>query len=201
MTSLLRHRWVRSFRSAPWAIALLAALLMMAPAVAHAGSAIELGLAQLVTRANAVVVGTPVEARSLWEQSEGRWRIVTYHRVALERVVAGKIEGSETWVRCLGGRVGDIGQRVEGEAVLPKGKRLLLFLSPRAEGGTRVVAMAQGVWMLVKGEDGIERVQPGLQRGLLIANAERASASAELSGRSLEEAVVRVTAARANHVP
>lgn len=186
-------------RKTPWVIVLVAALLAVGAPVAHAGVAIEIGLSQLANRANAVVVGTPTESRSMWEKSEGRTRIVTYHRVTVERVVAGKLEGTETWVRSLGGQVGDIGQRVDGEAVLPRGKKLLLFLATRPEGGTRVVAMAQGAWLVVKGEDGVERVKPAPERGMLVPNPQRTSVTLDLSGRSLDEAIARVTAARANH--
>lgn len=188
-------------RKTPWVIVLVAAWLAICAPAAHAGVAIEIGLSQLASRANAVVVGTPIDSRSLWEQSEGRTRIVTYHRVAIEKVAAGKLEGTETWVRTLGGTVGDIGQRVDGEAVLPRGKKLLLFLAARPEGGTRVVAMAQGAWLLVKGADGVERIKPGTERGMIVPNPERTSATSELAGRSLDEAMVRVTAARANHAP
>ena len=181
------------------AILLLAWALMMSAPAAHAGVAIELGLSQLATRARVVVVATPLESRSMWEQIGDRRRIVTYHRVATERVVAGKVEGTETWVRCLGGRVGDIGQRVEGEAVLPKGKRMMLFLVDRADGTWGVVGMAQGAWMIERGTDGVDRVHAGQGRGMLVPNRQRASARAELVGRTLEEAVARITAVRASH--
>jgi hypothetical protein len=166
---------------------------------AHAGVAVELGLTQLATRAGAVVVATPVESRSLWEQSGGRSRIVTYHRVVMEQVVAGKLEGTEAWVRCLGGQVGDIGQRVEGEAVLPRGKRMMLFLTGKPDGTWAVVGMAQGAWMVQRGPDGVDRVQPGLQRGMIVPNREKVSAQAELVGRSLHEAMGRVRSLRAQH--
>lgn len=173
-------------------------LLLTSPAV-QAGVAVELGLAQLATRSSAVVLGTAEESRSVWEESGGRRRIVTYHRVALERVVAGKQEGTDAWVRTLGGVVGEIGQRVEGEAVLPRGKRVMLFLTSRADGSSSVVGMAQGVWMVVKEADGAERVKPGLQRGVLVRNRERVSAQAELEGKTLDEVIAKVTHARASH--
>ena len=71
----------------------------------------------------------------------------------------------ETWVRTLGGRVGDIGQKVEGEAVLPQGKRMVLFLLARPDGRSVVAGMSQGVWMVVRGTDGLERIQPQVSRG------------------------------------
>jgi hypothetical protein len=168
---------------------------------ADAGVSIELGLTEISHRSTAVVVGTATESRSMWEQAEGRSRIVTYHRVSIDRVAAGAIDGTETWVRTLGGRVGDIGQRVEGEAVLTQSKRMLLFLASRPDGGSRVVGMAQGAWLIVRGTDGVERVRPGLQRGMLVPNRDRKSATAELSGHSIDEAVARVAAARASHAP
>jgi hypothetical protein len=152
-------------------------------------------------RANVVAVGTPVETRSMWEYAEGRNRIVTYHRFQVERVAAGKLDGTEVWVRSLGGRVGDIGQVVEGEAVLPQGKKLMLFLTNRGDGSMGVVGMEQGVWVVIRGTDGIDRVQAGVRRAAVVANREKTSARLELGGRTLEDAVARVLTARAAHAP
>lgn len=175
-----------------WVIALAFALLVGVARPAQAGVAVEMGLSHLVKVASAVVVATPVESRSEWVEEDGRQRIVTWHRLQTERVVAGALPTTgETWVRTLGGRVGDIGQKVEGEAVLPQGKRMVLFLLARPDGGAVVAGMAQGAWMVVRGADGAERLEPQKNRGVLVPNKARESAQAVLTGRVLDE-VLRV---------
>lgn len=117
---------------------------------------------------------------------------MTWHRLQTERVVAGALPTTgETWVRTLGGRVGDIGQKVEGEAVLPQGKRMVLFLLARPDGRAVVAGMGQGAWMVVKGTDGVERLEPQKHRGVLVPNKARESAQMLLTGRVLDE-VLRV---------
>lgn len=184
----------RSFLSRAWwwliAASFAAALGVAQPA--HAGVAVEMGLSHLVKVASSVVVATPVESRSEWVEEDGRQRIVTWHRLQTERVVAGALPTTgETWVRTLGGRVGDIGQKVEGEAVLPQGKRMVLFLMARPDGRAVVAGMGQGAWMVVRGLDGVERLEPQKQRGVLVPNKLRESAQALLTGRVLDD-VLRI---------
>jgi len=134
-------------------------LLLAAPAVlpsvmlgarpALASTFIELTVGELSARATSVVAGTPLERRAVWESAGGArsQRIVTYTRVRVDRVVDGQA-GAEVWVRTLGGQVDGIGQRVDGEAVLPIGQPALLFLAARADGTHGVVGMAQGRYPL-----------------------------------------------------
>jgi hypothetical protein len=170
---------------------------------ASANVSLETSLAELATRATRVVIGSALESLSVWEQqvSDGALRIVTYHRVKVERTVAGAPPSAEVWVRCLGGTVGTIGQRVEGEAVLPRGERLMLFLAARADGTASVVSMAQGAYLVRRGADGVERLKPSPERGMLLPRPARRSAAADLVDRSVEEAVRLVTSARAHHAP
>ena len=65
---------------------------------------------ELVQRASAVAVVTPIEERAVVEDG----RIVTYTHVRVDRRVAGAI-AEDFWVRALGGAVGRIGQIVEGQ--------------------------------------------------------------------------------------
>ena len=61
--------------------------------------------------------------------AKGR-RIVTYTRLRIDRMVDGNPQ-AEVWVRTLGGHVGDIGQHVDGEAVLmPSRPGLVLPAGP-----------------------------------------------------------------------
>jgi hypothetical protein len=125
------------------------AVLVATDAAASVSVAVTLeGLLQETTFA---VVGTPAEASSVWENG----RIYTYTRVHVERTVAGagpKAEGGSTdvWVRTMGGIVGKIGQRVDGEAVLVPGRPSLYFLHPGPTGSFEVTARAQGQYPIVK---------------------------------------------------
>jgi hypothetical protein len=71
--------------------------------------------------------------------------------VHVDTAVAGELGTSaETWVRTLGGVVGNVGQRVEGEAVLTVGRPCLLFLRKGpVDGFYDVTARAQGQFPLV----------------------------------------------------
>ncbi len=122
-----------------------AAPLGVAPSVAEASTAIAASLRHLVTVADRVVEATPVESRSVWEESPGGGgkRIVTYTRLEVHGTVYGQAS-DDLWVRTLGGVVDKIGQRVEGEAVLKKGERSVVFLHRLADGTSVVAEMAQG---------------------------------------------------------
>jgi hypothetical protein len=101
---------------------------------------------QLVVRSTVVAVATPGEQRSVWEDG----RILTYTRVHIDSAVAGDLaEGSEAWVRTLGGIVGDVGQLVEGEAVFSIGRPSLVFLEPAGAAAFAVSGRAQGQFGLV----------------------------------------------------
>jgi hypothetical protein len=118
------------------------ALLALAPA-SHASVVRPQTLENLVDRASLVVVATPAERTSVWEGG----RIVTYTRVDVRETVAGPASAS-LWVRTLGGEVGDLGQRVDGEATLEIGKPTLLFLEATETGSYVVAARAQGQFMV-----------------------------------------------------
>jgi hypothetical protein len=93
------------------------------------------------------VVVTPIESRSVWESG----RIYTYTRVSVDRVVAGELVGNDAWVRTMGGVVGNIGQIVEGEAVLAPGQSLL-FVHAGPIGALEVTARGQGQFPIVTGD-------------------------------------------------
>src|SRR5687767_275799 len=76
---------------------------------------------ELVRRSHGVLVATPLERMAEWARVGGTRRIVTLTRVRVEETVAGVNEDSELLVRTLGGRIGDIGQLVDGEAELRVG--------------------------------------------------------------------------------
>ena len=147
----------------PLGLALLCAAAMVPISLAReplasASVVVALTVDDLVDRSEAVVVAIPRSRTSRWEGG----RIVTYTTVAIDSGVAGGMKaGDLVVVRTLGGVVGDLGQRVFGEAVLPLDAPVMLFLRampPQLDGvaatGSRgVVGMSQGAMPIVVGVD------------------------------------------------
>jgi hypothetical protein len=183
----------------------------LSPRSASASTFVELSVAELVSKSTLVVAGTPLDSRSLWEDSEGGRgrRIVTYTRVRVDRLIDGNVSG-EVWVRTLGGQVDEIGQHVDGEAVLPAEKPSLLFLRSRADGTHAVVGMAQGNYPLERPADGapprlmaprgIGRLIGKLQAPQPLSQADL-PARLVLAGQTLDAAERLVQAERRLHAP
>jgi hypothetical protein len=101
-------------------------------------------LSELVSLSKHAVVATPGASSSRWETIGDRERIVTYTPVRVQYVLDGSAPPNEIMVRTLGGRVGDLGQLVPGEAPMHKDATAALFLEPVATDVFGVSAMAQG---------------------------------------------------------
>lgn len=113
----------------------------LTPKAAEASVSFAVTYDDMVTDADLVVVATPMDQKSVWEEN----RIVTYTHLKIEEGVAGQGQaGSEMWVRTLGGSIGKIGQLVDGEPVFIQGKSSLLFARTIKPGTFSVVARAQG---------------------------------------------------------
>lgn len=166
---------------------------------ADASLHIEVTLDQLAKVSDTAIEGMPEEARSLWEDvpSGGR-RIVTYTRVRVMQKAFGEAP-QDVWVRTLGGQVGDIGQKVEGEAVLALGQRSVLFLKSFPDGPMRVVEMAQGQY-LVHTEDKVDRLKISPFLGKVLPSKDEKirarSARLLLQDRPLGEAMPMIFQAR-----
>src|SRR5258705_1576393 len=91
----------------------LAAILFFAAPRADASVSFTVPMDALVEESSAACVVSPLENKSVWENG----RIATYTRAHVDRLLAGSAS-SEVWIKTLGGSVGDIGQIVDGEAVL-----------------------------------------------------------------------------------
>jgi hypothetical protein len=183
----------------------------LSPRSASASTFVELSVAELVSKSTLVVAGTPLDSRSLWEDSEGGRgrRIVTYTRVRIDRLIDGKASG-EVWVRTLGGSVDDIGQHVDGEAVLPPETPSLLFLRALPDGTHAVVGMAQGNYPLERPADGASpRLMAPRGIGRLIGKAQQPQPLSQadlparlvLAGQTLDAAERLVLAERRLHAP
>lgn len=153
-------------------------------------------LRELVTLADLVVEGTPEESKSLWEEIPGGGRrIVTYSRVSVSQVVYGAGQ-SDVWVRTLGGTVGNVGQRVEGESVLVPGERAVFFLKKRDDGTHAVAEMSQGHY-LVKQADGAQRLHPSPHLGHLVKSDKSSPLARELLvGKAIDDASALIRAER-----
>jgi hypothetical protein len=137
---------------------------------ARASVSIPVTFDDLVRRATAAAVVTPLEQRGVWEGG----RIATYTYVRVDRTVAGRVAG-EVWVRTHGGAVGHIGQIVEGEATFAIGKASLVFLHPQGSGSSPgtfgVVEGAQGQFLIVTGGRSSPRLGASTGLGGLVSPA------------------------------
>lgn len=177
------------------------------PRSAEASTSIEMTVPDLVARSTLVAAGTPFESTSVWEDadnSKGR-RIVTYTRLRIDRMVDGNPQ-AEVWVRTLGGHVGDIGQHVDGEAVLMPSRPGLFFLRDLPGGTHAVVGMSQGHYPLeaAPGEARFRVLSPmGLGHFVPKLGASQATdrppARTELVGRTLDDVAKIVVAERHAH--
>ncbi len=116
--------------------------LAVTPAPAPATTLNALGLPELVGRADRIFVGT-VESQQARFADAGTGTIVTEVKIRISRDLLGAEAGSVVTLRHLGGVVGDIGQRVFGEASYKNGEEVLVFSEARA-GSDYAVGMAQG---------------------------------------------------------
>jgi hypothetical protein len=144
--------------------ALLAALLTASPV---RGSIVQaLDLEELVAHADRIVLGQVLFSES-FPRTDGT--LATWHRIQIERDLrGGATDDREVIVETIGGRMGDIAMRVEGEPSFTVGERVVVFMR---DGGPyaafRPVGMGQGV-MRVRTEQGIETVTQSREGMLLM---------------------------------
>jgi hypothetical protein len=139
-------------------VAATSALGVLVGAPAQASLARAVGVEELLGRSRHVLLGEPLDAESVWERVGQRKHIVTYTRVRTLELVAGvDPKQDELMLRTLGGRVGDVGELVHGEAILTLGERSMLFVMP-AQSALAITAMAQGHYPLTRDKAGAERL-------------------------------------------
>jgi hypothetical protein len=132
---------------------------------ATASLMIALDLQTLVARASHVVVARVASQRARYD---GRGRIVTDVTLRVDESLVGPARvGDRLVVERLGGAIGELGMRVEGEPLFEDGGRVLLFAAWAPSGGGRLrpVGMAQGVMRVEppRVSGGEERVLPGAE--------------------------------------
>ena len=97
-------------------------------------------------------------------------------------------------VRTLGGRVGELGEIVHGEAELTLNETSLVFLTPDASGVELVTAMAQGQYPVAMDRAGTARLQ--FSRNLPRLVGSKTSAVNQLTGMPFIEARALILGAR-----
>jgi hypothetical protein len=171
-------------------------------------TAIELTLAQLVAASTLVVEGQPAEAFSIWEDTDGAHghRIITYTRLDVLDVIDGQVPTEPVWVRTLGGQVGEIGQRTEGEALFVFGQPGVFFLRKRPDATHAVVGMSQGHYPIEPsaGRPVERRTARALHVDAMVpqlghALGEPAAARVVLAGKTLPEVRALIATERASH--
>jgi hypothetical protein len=134
---------------------------MASPRVASATMARAIRLPELVGLSRFALVGTATDAYSRWETVGKTRRIVTYVRLEVTQPIDGRPPpDTSLMVRTLGGRVGDIGQLVHGEARFELGAASVVFVAPDTDGVLGITAMAQGHYPLQLDPDSIPRLSP-----------------------------------------
>jgi hypothetical protein len=127
----------------------LGCTVLASPHLASATMARAISLPELVGLSQFALVGTATDASSRWESVGKTRRIVTYVRVEVTQPIDGRPPpDTSLMLRTLGGRVGDIGQLVHGEARFELGASSVLFLAPDDDGVLGITAMAQGHYPL-----------------------------------------------------
>ncbi|MGB5503476.1 MAG: hypothetical protein WBM75_13840 [Polyangiales bacterium] len=139
------------------------ALLSAAPAD---GSVVQgLELEELTAEADRIVLGRVLFSESFLRRDGQIW---TWHRIAVEREIRGNApDEDEVIVETMGGQIGEIGMRVEGEASFQLGERVLVFVHGGGPySAFRTVGMAQGV-MRVRRAQGVDTVHQS-REGLML---------------------------------
>jgi len=152
-------------------------------------------LLELVEHSDCCVVGRSLAAASSHRVLGGMRRIVTLHRLRVDEVLDGAVRAAdELTLRTLGGRVGDVAQRVFGEAEIVIGRPALLFLFRANEAEHVVTDLAGGYFDLDRDAHGLARVR--IASGEHAPTSRAPGAAAQLAGASMAEVRQMLTAMR-----
>ncbi len=132
---------------------------LMIASLASATLIEALDMRTLVTDSDHIVLGTVIHTEARYDHLD---RIVTDATLRIEENMWGRAAENGTIVmRSLGGAMGDVGMRIEGEPSLDVGDRVILFAREiRSERVLRPVGMSQGV-LPVQRLSGGPTVMPG----------------------------------------
>lgn len=148
------------FHAAAW-LSLVALATLTSALPARASIVEAMSLAELTQTADVIVVARVEDQRARYD---AQGRIVTDVSIRIEESLFGRLAvGEQTTVSRLGGAVGDLGLRVEGEAIYVTGESIVLFgrwVTTPSGAVLRPVGMAQGV-LPIDTRGGVEVVTPG----------------------------------------
>lgn len=151
------------FKSLPVFMGVFAVFCLASPADGSILQALDLD--ELVGQSDRILLGRVVFSES-FQRSNGN--LGTWHRIQVERDLRGNAtEEREVIVETLGGSIGDIAMRVEGEPSFSIGERVIVFVRGGGDYTTfRPVGMGQGV-LRVRTEQGVETVRQS-RAGMLL---------------------------------
>jgi len=170
---------------------------------AQASVSISIAFDSLVQDSVSAGVMTPVEQYAKMENG----RIYTYTRLHMDNAIAGDLgTGAEAWVVTLGGILGDVGQSVDGEAVLHIGEPSVLFIrpDPKYPGLYIVTSRGQGQYAVATDKQNVQRLVISNGQGAVVPPATppgpvvpkvRVLARDALAGRTLDDTIRTVAAA------
>jgi len=154
---------------------------------ADAALARGITLDELVRASRRAIVGVALEAHCEWATFGKQRVIVTDTRVRVEETLLGApAEGHEVLVRVLGGRIGELGERVSGQAELVLGTPALVFLGAETATPSLIVGAAQGHYRIEADAERALRLWPSPHLPRLL-RPETAAVS-RLRGRTVSEA-------------
>jgi matrixin len=143
-------------------IVCVAGFAITAPA-AFAEVASSWSIDELTAFSSLIVRGQVRSVTSQWDPSVNA--IYTYTTLDVEETLKGQLSGSQVVIKTLGGQVGEIELRVDGQPDFRVGDAVLVWLEVRPRDGTLYpVGFWQGVWRTSRDERGqlvAERARPG----------------------------------------
>ena len=171
--------------------------MLVVPRSGRATTARAVTLHDLVQRSTRIAHTTALESWARSEQIGDTRHIVTYSRLRVDESIHGPYD-TEVLVRTLGGRIGEVGEIVHGEAELALNESSLVFLRTNADGIEQVTAMAQGHYPLAVDLAGVARLRASRNIPHLIptGSASPTSAVSRLDGIRLTESRDLIQGAR-----
>lgn len=152
---------------------------------AGATTMLRVDVPELTRSADAIVQGTVRRMESRWS-GDGR-RIVTDVEIQVAEALKGQ-PGDTVLVTLPGGRMGELGQKVSGEASFAPGEEVVVFLQRRGPQAFRVSAMAQGKYQVQRSPDGtrVMAVQDSTAEALVLDPTTRRAETLVPQALSLE---------------
>ncbi len=148
----------------------------------------------MVGYSSRIVLGVPLEGTPRYEQIGETRHIVTYTRFRVDELMHGGPQEPEILVRTLGGRLGQLGEIVHGEAELALNQPCVMFVRIDPDGIEQVTAMAQGHYPMLADASGTLRLSASRNMAHLVGGHD--SAVAQLTGVKLADARTLILGAR-----